>query len=155
MVIRQVSAWAYWSVIIGVLLPFVSFFFVKDYDYSQSFYFNALNKRVEIPFLYGQNPFECLNHSIRTYLAGPLGLPFEANYACALHTRIDYLIVLFFSFVGLLCGIYGFLHKQEMGNIWPTEWTVHSRSSVRNVEDDGFSAPNPNSPSSGNEGGGG
>lgn len=131
MVVRQIGAWARWCLIIGLAAPLLGYFWIKDYDPSQSFYVNAISKEIEVPFSYGQNPMECLTHSIRTMFAEPLRMNVEPNYFCNLHTRIDYLNILFIASVLLVCGLYGFIRRQEFANLWPTEWTVHSPSSVQ------------------------
>lgn len=134
MVNRRLGRWARWCLILGFFLPALSFFLIKDYDYSESAYVNAMTKQVELPFMYGNNPIACLDHSLRSTIGGALGQKVEANYSCLLPTRLSFLTMLTIGGGLFLLGLFGFFHREEFANLWPTEWVVFDKNSVQKEE---------------------
>lgn len=123
MVIREVPAIGHWMLIIGLILPFLGYAGLSDYNSTQSFVWNAEHQVVVVPFLKGSNPLPCLSDSVRELVTVPFGFTYKPEPGCTTKTIVPYSVILFLSLVFMLIGLYFHLRKHELANLWPTEWT--------------------------------
>lgn len=131
MVIQEVRTVGVWVACAGILIGLFGFLCLGSYVPDRGFLWNVQHQMVIFPFLHGDNPLGCLADSFRRLIPNPTGEAYKPEPGCHASTTMPFKYLFSFAVFVTIVGVCLLLHKVQVPNPWPTEWTPLRRTSVR------------------------